>query len=91
MAELSKKAIEKAYKAGYALPGIDWTDEVHGDVPDEKRGPGVHHCPFSDDPREPDQVKQREAWLRGLKDRLEKMAAQKSPADVLAEIKEEIG
>lgn len=76
---MSKVAVEKAYKAGFALPDVQWGE----DATDEQRTPGVHHCPF--DARNPDQAGERAAWIRGLIDRLE--APTKDPAEVLKEAK----
>lgn len=78
MADLSKKDAEKAYKAGYALPSVQWPEGAT----DEQRTPGVHHCPFSEgDP-------QRVEWLKGLKDALG--APTQDPASILKEIDDEL-
>jgi hypothetical protein len=78
MAELTKKDRELAYKAGYALPGIDF-DQLEA-VPEDKRFPGVHHCPFDDDDPQADE------WKKGLADALEKRASY-DPAELAAEIR----
>jgi hypothetical protein len=79
----TKAAKEKAYKAGYALPTVQWPAEAT----DEQRTPGVHHCPF--DARDPDQAEERAAWLEGLKDALS--VPVKDPATILKEIDDELG
>ena len=78
MADVSKEALGKAYKAGYALPGIEWPQ----DATDEQKTPGVHHCPFS--PGDP----QRDEWLKGLKDRL--TGPKDDPAAIVKQIDAEL-
>lgn len=75
---MNKTEAEKAYKAGYALPSVQWPE----DATDRQRTPGVHHCPFSEgDP-------QRGEWLKGLRDALEGPA--QDPATILREINDEL-
>ena len=78
MAKPTKEALEKAYNAGHALPGVQWPD----DAPDELRTPGPQHCPFSvGDP-------QRERWLEGLRDALG--GPTKDPAKIIKQIDDEL-
>ena len=92
----TKAALEKAYQAGRALPSIDWDPAIQlhddlgkgtgiepGDEAEAKlRTPGVHHCPFAEgDP-------QRDAWLRGLRDRLKEPT--EDPATIVAAIDKEL-
>ena len=76
---MSESAAKKAYKAGYALPTVVWPPDATA----EQRTPGVHHCPFA--PGDP----QREAWLKGLRDKLSEPT--KDPSAVLKEIEGELG
>lgn len=69
------EAKKKAYKAGYALPNVQWPEGAT----DEQRTPGVHHCPFSTQ-----QPEERAEWLKGLKDALE--VPVRDPATILKEI-----
>ena len=71
-------ALEKAYKAGRALPSVQWPD----DASDEQRTPGPHHCPFS--PGDP----QREQWLQGLRDAL--TGPTQDPATIIKQIDDEL-
>lgn len=72
-------AAERAYKAGYRLPAVEWREGAT----DEQRTPGVHHCPFA--PGDP----LRDEWLRGLKAALE--APTQDPATIIREINDELG
>jgi hypothetical protein len=63
---------------------VEWPE----DATREQRTPGVHHCPFDDDPRKPDQLAQRKAWLEGLKARLS--APTKDPKEILSDIDAEL-
>jgi hypothetical protein len=77
-----------AYEAGKSLARMqDWPEEV----PEENRKVAVLHCPFADDPREPKQVAQRQAWLKGLAAGLsladdQAKARQKAAADIEKEL-----
>lgn len=79
----TKAAKEKAYKAGYALPSVQWPEDATAELVT----PGVHHCPF--DALNPDQAEERAAWLAGLKARLE--LPTRDPAAILEEINDELG
>lgn len=71
-------ALDKAFKAGAALPSVQWP----ADATDDQRRVGEHHCPFS--PGDP----QRTAWLQGLADALGKqvVAGAEAPAVILQRI-----
>jgi hypothetical protein len=80
VAELTKQAEEKAYRAGASLLTVIWPEDTPADT-----SVGLHHCPFSEgDP-------QRAAWLRGLKDALKKREdEEKARRSTLAAIDKEL-
>lgn len=78
MAELSKKALQKAYNAGKHSLTIVWGP----DATDDQRRPGMHHCPF------PEGDPQRDEWARGLADALG--GDRYDPATILREVRDEI-
>jgi hypothetical protein len=77
-----------AEEAGRQLARLqDWPEEV----PEGKRLVSLEHCPFSDNPNDPEQVAQRKAWLKGLADGLsladdQAKARQKAAADIEKEL-----
>jgi hypothetical protein len=76
-------AEERAYKAGYALPSVNWTPVLDVTTP-EQRTPGVHHCPFAEgDPL-------RAHWMNGLRARLSEQEPY-DPAAIIEHIEDEIG
>lgn len=76
-------AQERARKAGYALPSVNWGPVLDVTTP-EQRAVGIHHCPFAEgDPL-------REHWLNGLKERLSE-SEPFDPAAIIEDIQEEIG
>lgn len=81
--ESAKSPEEMAYKAGYALPSVNWPE----DATDEQRQPGMHHCPFN--PDLPEQADEAQAWAKGLRDALGRPV--KDPAEVIAELDAVIG
>lgn len=80
---------DMAYTAGYRLLSVQWPELADDDRRDPSvlLTPGVHHNPF--DGRREDQRAEYEAWLRGLKDRLE--APSKSPEEILGDIEGALG